>query len=131
MKPEVAAILSHPNIVPIYEIGRNRKIPFFTIQEIWFSVMECLIKIMPDSDLLGFLEENKILFSLPLTDEKGSNLALQRLWKILDSESFIVQNSPLELKFVALTTSFQQDNMPTRQHANYTNFFKRNRNQNE
>ena len=50
-----------------------------------------------------------------MTDEKGSNLALQRLLKILHSGSFIVKNISLELKFVALTTSFQQDNMPTMQ----------------
>jgi hypothetical protein len=72
-----------------------------------------LIKIIRDSDLLGLLEESKILLLLPMTDEKGSRLALQRLLRILHSESFVVENIPLELKFVALTTSFNQDNMPT------------------
>ena len=101
--------LSLVNIIPKQPVFSEK----IKLQEIWFSVMERLIKIMRDADLLGFLEENKILLLLPMTDEKGSNLALQRLLKILHSESFIVKNIPLELKFVALTTSFQQDNMPT------------------
>jgi hypothetical protein len=101
--------LSLVNIIPKQPVFSEK----IKLQEIWFSVMERLIKIMRDADLLGFLEENKILLLLPMTDEKGSNLALQRLLKILHSESFIVKNIPLELKFVALTTSFQQDSMPT------------------
>jgi hypothetical protein len=101
--------LSLVNIIPKQPVFSEK----IKLHEIWFSVVEHLIKIMRDADLLGFLEENKILLLLPMTDEKGSNLALQRLLKILHSEFFIVKNIPLELKFVALTTSFQQDNMPT------------------
>jgi hypothetical protein len=101
--------LSLVNIIPKQPVSSEK----IKLQEIWFSVMERLIKIMRDSDLLGFLEENKILLLLPMTDEKGSDLALQRLLRILHSESFVVKNIPLELKFVALTTSFYQDNMPT------------------
>ena len=101
--------LSLVNIIPKAPVSSEKiKLP-----EIWFSVMERLIKIMRDSDLLGFLEENKILLLLPMTDERGATLALQRLLKILHAESFVVKNISLELKFVALTTSFNQDNMPT------------------
>jgi len=101
--------LSLVNIIPQKPVSSEK----IKLQEIWFSVMERLIKIMRDTDLLGFLEENKIILLLPMTDEKGSNLALQRFLRILHSESFVVKNIPLELKFVALTTSFHQDNMPT------------------
>jgi uncharacterized protein YihD (DUF1040 family) len=97
------------NIIPKQPVSSEK----IKLHEIWFSVMERLIKIMRDTDLLGFLEENKIILLLPMTDEKGSDLALQRLLRILHSESFVVKNIPLELKFVALTTSFHQDNMPT------------------
>ena len=101
--------LSLVNIIP--------KTPVFSEQielhDVWFSVMELLTKITRDSDFLGALEKNKILLLLPMTDEKGSSLALQRLLKILHSKSFIVKDIPLELKFIALTTSFNQDNMPT------------------
>ncbi|MBP1709186.1 MAG: hypothetical protein H6Q46_170 [Deltaproteobacteria bacterium] len=101
--------LSLVNIIPQQPVSSEK----IELQEILFSVSERLIKIMRDTDLLGFLEENKILLLLPMTDENGSKLALQRLLRILHSESFVVENIPLELKFVALTTSFHQDNMPT------------------
>ena len=97
------------NIIPKTPVSSEK----IKLHDIWFSVMDHLLKIMRDTDFLGALEENKILLLLPMTDEKGSNLALQRLLRILHSESFVVKNIPLELKFVALTTSFNQDTMPT------------------
>jgi hypothetical protein len=101
--------LSLVNIIPKTPVSSEE----IKLQDVWFSVMECLTKIMRDADFLGVLEENKILLLFPMTDEKGSGLALQRILKILHSESFIVKDIPLELKFVALTTSFNQDKMPT------------------
>ncbi len=75
--------------------------------------MERLIAIMRETDFLGALEENKIILLLPMTDEKGSHLALQRLLKILPLRIFHNQDIPLEIKFVALPTSFNQETMPT------------------
>ena len=85
------------------------------LKEVWFPVMERLTKIMRESDLIGVLEENSILLLLPMTDENGAKLAFQRLLRSLHTESFTVNNIPLEIKFVAVTTSFHQDKTPTMQ----------------
>jgi hypothetical protein len=101
--------LSLVNIIPKAPVSSEK----IKLHDIWFVVMEHLIKVMRDTDFLGVLEENKILLMLPMNDERGASLALQRLLKILHSESFIVKDIPLELKFIALTTSFNQETMPT------------------
>ncbi|MCM8538026.1 MAG: serine/threonine protein kinase, partial [Lentisphaeraceae bacterium] len=40
----ITALLEHPNIVPIYEIGHNKDIPYFTMKEIHGSTLGNVLK---------------------------------------------------------------------------------------
>ncbi|MCM8534160.1 MAG: serine/threonine protein kinase [Lentisphaeraceae bacterium] len=40
----ITALLEHPNIVPIYEIGHNKDVPYFTMKEIHGSTLGSVLK---------------------------------------------------------------------------------------
>lgn len=68
--------------------------------------MEKLATLVRETDLLGALDENKILALLPMTDEKGANLALRRILDDFDKMSLDVEGIPLAVKFAAVSTVF-------------------------
>ena len=93
------------------------KMPFFAgsikREEIINEVMRRLVRIMRETDLIGFLDENKICALLPMTPENGSKLAHRRVLRVFHSEPFTIKKINLEVKIAAVTTVFHRDRTPT------------------
>ena len=68
---------------------------------------------MRETDLVGAVDENKILALLPMTDEKGANLALRRILDAFDKKHLNVEHIPLSVKFAAVYTIFHPQTTPT------------------
>ena len=99
----------------IVNIMPKKPVPPGTIKkdEVYIGIMERLAKIMRETDLIGFLDENKILMMLPMTNENGANCALRRFLEALHAKPLTINNIPLNAGFAAVCTSFHRDKTST------------------
>ena len=76
-------------------------------------ILERLVKAAREVDVVGYLDEHKIIVILPMTNKRGSKLAVKRMTKVLQAEPFIVEDIPLEVKFAAVATDFDRERTAT------------------
>ena len=102
-------------MLSVVKVSSSNPIPADSInQEVVFNaLLEKLATLVRETDLVGAIDENKIIALLPMTDEKGSNLAVRRILDDFDQNNLNVGNIPLSVKFAAVSTIFHPDLTPT------------------
>lgn len=73
------------------------------------QLLETLSDIIRETDILGLLDQRKIVDLLPMTDENAARLALRRLMKHLQGNMIKVNDIPFEIKLAGAVTSFDKN----------------------
>jgi GGDEF domain-containing protein len=107
--PFSVAIFSIMKAVP------QKKFPAGTISrdDITTVVLENLSRTVRDTDIVGVLDQKRIISLLPMTDEDDAKLALRRLLKNLQGNLIKVNDVPFEVKFAGTVTAFNKNVTPS------------------
>ena len=81
--------------------------------DVTYKAIESLAGIIRDTDILGMLDQKKIISLLPMTDEEDSRLALRRLLKHLHGNLVKVNDVPFEVKFAGTISNFDKNITPS------------------
>ena len=75
-------------------------------------IMGQLVSNLRDADLIGILTKKIITVLLPMTENPNAKIAMSRLQKGLQAESFIINDFLFSVKFAGVVTSFDVDRTP-------------------
>ena len=81
--------------------------------DVIYKLLETLNDIIRETDMIGLLDQRKIVDLLPMTDENAARLALRRLMKHLQGNMIKVNDIPFEIKLAGAVTSFDKNITPT------------------
>jgi len=76
-------------------------------------VLNHLIRVFRKTDIIGQLDEGKILVILPMTPEVNSRKAMSRILKQINDRRFEIDGIALTLKLAGSVTAFDQDLTPS------------------
>jgi len=80
--------------------------------EVRNAVMERVVELLRDVDLIGCLEENKVLIILPHTGSNGAKVVAKRIMEAIDGKALTVRNVPMKLRLALAEDTFQKDRTP-------------------
>jgi GGDEF domain-containing protein len=83
-----------------------------TREGITYAILEILSKISRDTDVVGVLDQKKIIALMPMTIEEDAKLALRRLLKSIHSSLLKVNDIPLEVRCAGAVTPFDKEKTP-------------------
>lgn len=81
--------------------------------EVTYHILEIVSHLVRDTDIVGLLDQKKIICLLPMTDEEDSRLALRRFLKSLHGNLIKINEIPFEVKFAGTVTSFNKSITPS------------------
>ncbi len=92
-----------------------RPVPIGMIRphEVRNAVMVRVAELLRDVDMIGCLEDNKILIVLPHTGGKGVKVVAGRIMEAIDGKAITVRNVPMKLKLAVAEDTFQKDRIPS------------------
>ena len=76
-------------------------------------VLGQLASIFRNTDIIGRLDEEKMLVILPMTAEVNSRKAMSRILKQINDRRFEIDGTALTLKLAGSVTAFDQDLTPS------------------
>lgn len=80
--------------------------------DVTYNILENLSHIVRDTDIVGLLDQKKIISLLPMTDEEDGKLALRRFMKSLHGNLIKINDIPFEVKFAGTVTYFNKNITP-------------------
>jgi len=80
--------------------------------DVTYHILENVSHLVRDTDIVGLLDQKKIICLLPMTDEEDSRLALRRFLKSMHGNLIKINDIPFEVKFAGTVTSFNKSITP-------------------
>jgi GGDEF domain-containing protein len=80
--------------------------------DVTYHILENVSQLVRDTDIVGLLDQKKIICLLPMTDEEDSRLALRRFLKSMHGNLIKINDIPFEVKFAGTVTSFNKSITP-------------------
>jgi len=102
-------------LLSIIKVTPEKPIPKGSVKrdDIINAVLENLARAVRNTDVVGFLDQKKIVALLPMTEKMESKLAMRRITKILQAEPFIINDTPMAVKLAGVVAAYNRDRAPT------------------
>jgi len=102
-------------LLSIFKVTPEKSVPKGMISQ--SDIMNALLaetaKTVRDTDTVGILDKKRIITLLPMTGKTESKMAMSRIMKILQAESFIINDYPLAIKIVGIVSVYDNDRAQT------------------
>jgi len=102
-------------LLSIFKVTPEKSVPKGTISQ--SDIMNALLaetaEAVRDTDTVGILDKKKIITLLPMTGKTESKMAMSRIMKVLQAESFIINDYPLAIKIVGVVSVYDNDRAQT------------------
>lgn len=102
-------------LLSIIKVTPEKPIPKGSVKrdDIINAVLENIARAVRDTDVVGLLDQKKIVALLPMTEKMESKLAMRRIMKILQAGPFIINDIPMAVKLAGMVTAYNRDRAPT------------------
>jgi len=102
-------------LLSIFKVTPEKSVPKGMISQ--SDIMNALLaetaETVRDTDTVGILDKKKIITLLPMTGKTESKMAMSRIMKILQADSFIINDYPLAIKIVGVVSVYDNDRAQT------------------
>ena len=82
-------------------------------QAAFAHLLQTLLDLFRASDIVGVLDQDRVLIILPMTINQEARLAIRRVIRAIHEKEFVVEDIPLKIQLAGSATTFDQDRTPS------------------